>query len=246
MDKIFQIGSFCFRICCKNPIPIPYNFLLFANPQKTEADYTYHLSLEKKFDLPSQRIIAKRPDLLVMENENARVKGQVNFTATGNDNGEIDNTEKGVIEKTVPAGVVVFATVNEINLDDHANTVKALKDYTTATRQVTVFRLIGELKRVQSMENGKAVELTNDHVGEAVTAIEFMAGSSITLGEVTVESKIKFIARAKNILVNGRTDDTSILKATTGEDYRYLGKIEGKYKSELGSFKTNNSTIQKN
>ena len=69
MDKIFQIGSFCFRICCKNPIPIPYNFLLFANPQKTEADYTYHLSLEKKFDLPSQRIIAKRPDLLVMEND---------------------------------------------------------------------------------------------------------------------------------------------------------------------------------
>ena len=69
MDKIFQIGSFCFRICCKNPIPIPYNFLLFANPQKTEADYTYHLSLEKKFDLPSQRIIAKRPDLLVMGND---------------------------------------------------------------------------------------------------------------------------------------------------------------------------------
>lgn len=69
MDKIFQIGSFCFRICCKNPIPIPHNFLLFANPQKTEADYTYHLSLKKKFTLPSQKVIAKRPDLLVMGND---------------------------------------------------------------------------------------------------------------------------------------------------------------------------------
>ena len=183
--------------------------------------------------------------LLVMGSANARVDGGVSYTYTAEntDKGEIDNTEKGVIaQKIENENVVVFATVNEINLDDHENTVKALKDYTTPTRQVTVFRLIGELKRVQSMEDGKEVELTNDHVGEAVTAIEFMAGSSITLGEVTVESGIKFIARAKDVLVKGRTFDTSILKATTEQGYRYLGEIEGMYKSEKGSFKYDNST----
>ena len=183
--------------------------------------------------------------LLVMGNANARVDGEVSYTADDADEGEIDNTAKGVIAKPISGtDVVVFATVNEINLDDHENTVKALKDYTTPTRQVTVFRLIGELKRVQSMENGEAVKLTNAHVGEAVTAIEFMAGSSITLGEVTVESEINFIARAKDVLVNGRTFEASILKATTGVGYRYLGKIEGKYKSEQGNFKENNSKIE--
>ena len=183
--------------------------------------------------------------LLVMGNANARVDGEVSYTADDADEGEIDNTAKGVIAKPISEDkVVVFATINEINLDDHANTVKALKDYTTTTRQVTVFRLIGELRRVQSMENDEAVKLTKAHVGEAVTAIEFMAGSSITLGEVTVESEINFVARAKDVLVNGRTNETSILKATRKQGYRYLGKIEGKYKSELGSFKKNNSTIE--
>ena len=185
--------------------------------------------------------------LLVMGNANARVKGTVTYGAKEADEGEIDNTAKGVIEKTIEGKkVVVFAKVNEINLDDHENTVKALKDYTTPTRQVTVFRLIGELKRVQSMENGETVKLAKAHVGEAVTAIEFMAGSSITLGEVTVESEIKFIARAKDILVNGRTTETSELSAKIEKGYRYLGKIEGKYKSEQGNFKDNNSTIPKN
>ena len=181
--------------------------------------------------------------LLKMMNANAHVDGEVSNTATNSDKGEIDNSVKGVIaEKMTEENVVVFATIDKIDLDDHENTVKALKDYTTPTRQVTVFRLIGELKRVQSMENGKEVELTNDHVGEAVTAIEFMAGSSITLGEVKVKSGIKFIARAKDVLVKGRTFDTSILKATTEQGYRYLGKIEGMYKSEQGSFKYDNST----
>ena len=183
--------------------------------------------------------------LLVMKSANARVDGNVTYTATNADKGEIDNTAKGVIAKAISGtDVVVFATINEINLDDHENTVKALKDYTTPTRQVTVFRLIGELKRVQSMENGKVVMLTNDHVGDAVTAIEFMPGSSITLGEVTVESKIKFIARAKDVLVNGRTAETSKLNAATEQGYRYLGFNEGKYWSEEGNFKANNSTIQ--
>ena len=181
--------------------------------------------------------------LLVMGNANARVDGTVSYTAENADKGEIDNTAKGVIAKNIPEEVVVFATINEINLDDHANTVKALKDYTTSTRKVTVFRLTGELKRVQNMENGEAVKLTNAHVGN-VTAIEFMPGSSITLGEVTVESTINFIARGKEIPVNGRTEGTSILKAETGDEYYYLGQENEKDYSKLGLFKPNNAKIE--
>ena len=183
--------------------------------------------------------------LLVMGNANARVDGTVSYTAENADEGEIDNTAKGVIAEAVPEGVVVFATINEINLDDHANTVKALKDYTTSTRKVTVFRLTGELKRVQNMDDGKTVTLTNGHVGEDVTAIEFMPSSSITLGEVTVESEIKFIARGEKIPVNGRTEGTSILKAEVETGYSYFGKkADGEYYSVEGSFDENNATIQ--
>ena len=185
--------------------------------------------------------------LLVMQNADARVDGTVGFSATGNDNGEIDNTAKGVIAKDIPEEVVVFATINEINLDDHANTVKALKDYTTATRQVSVFRLIGEMKRVQKNEkDGKDINVffRKIHVGENVKAIEFMPSSSITLGEVTVESEIKFIARGEKIPVNGRTEGTSILKAETVNEYYYLGEEDGKDYSKLGSFKRNNAKIE--
>ena len=179
--------------------------------------------------------------LLVMGNANARVDGEVSYTADKADKGEIDNTAKGVIAQEIEdENVVVFATVNEINLDDHANTVKALKDYTTATRQVSVFRLIGEMKRVQKNEkDGKDVNVlfNTAHVGNTVTAIEFMPGSSITLGEVTVESDMKFIARGEKIPVNGRTNEVSILKAQTEEGYSYFGqKTDGEYYSVKGSF----------
>lgn len=187
--------------------------------------------------------------LLVMGNANARVDGEVTYKAEDADEGEIDNTAKGVIAQEIEdENVVVFATVNEINLDDHANTVKALKDYTTATRQVTVFRLTGEMKREQKMEKDGKVEsvlFNKDHVGKAVAAIEFMPGSSITLGEVTVESDLKFIAREKDVPVNGRTKSVSELKAYIEEGFSYLGKEDNLYKSVKGSFDDNNATIEK-
>ena len=184
--------------------------------------------------------------LLVMENANARVDGTIDFTATGNDKGEIDNTAKGVIAKTVPTDVVVFATIKEINLDDHENTVTALKEYTTTTSQVSVFRLIGEMKRVKEMKDDTPVYFKKEHVGENVTAIEFMPGSSITLGDVTVESDMDFVARGEDIPVNGRTTTTSILDVNVKTGYSYFGiKADGKYYSVEGSFDVDNkATIQ--
>ena len=184
--------------------------------------------------------------LLVMENANARVEGTIKFTATGNDDGEIDNTVKGVIATNVPTDVVVFATIKEINLDDHENTVTALKEYTTTTSQVSVFRLIGEMKRVKEMKDDTPVYFKKEHVGENVTAIEFMPGSSITLGDVTVESDMDFVARGEDIPVNGRTTTTSILDVNVKTGYSYFGiKADGKYYSVEGSFDVDNkATIQ--
>ena len=185
--------------------------------------------------------------LLVMGNANARVDGTVSYTATNADKGEIDNTAKGVIAKTISGtDVVVFATVNEINLDDHENTVTALKEYTTTTSQVSVFRLIGEMKRVKEMKDDKPVFFKKEHVGETVTAIEFMPGSSITLGDVTVESDMDFVARGEDIPVNGRTTTTSILDVNVETGYSYFGiKADGKYYSVEGSFDVDNkATIQ--
>lgn len=83
MDKIFQIGSFCFRMVCENEIPIPENFLLFEVSQEMNPEYTYHLFVKEKLDLPDKQIIARRPDLVVIENENgeSRLIGSLGGTS---------------------------------------------------------------------------------------------------------------------------------------------------------------------
>ena len=83
MNKIFQIGAFCFRIICEEDIPIPLNFLLFEVSQDMNPEYTYHVFTNEKFDLSGRRIIARRPDLVVIENENgeSRLIGSLGGTA---------------------------------------------------------------------------------------------------------------------------------------------------------------------
>ena len=178
--------------------------------------------------------------LLVMQNANARVDGTVSYDADDADMGEIDNSKQGVIAKEISDdNVVVFATIDKIDLDDHKNTVIALKKFTNATSQVRVFRLTGDMIRTES-----DCEFNKDHLGNNEVTIEFMAGSSIKLGECTLTSDLKFVARAKDILVNGRTAETSKLAAATENGFRYLGFNNKKYWSEKGNFEHNNSTIQ--
>lgn len=83
MNKIFQIGAFCFRIICEEDIPIPLNFLLFEVSQDMNPEYTYHVFTNEKVDLSGRRIIARRPDLVVIENENgeSRLIGSLGGTA---------------------------------------------------------------------------------------------------------------------------------------------------------------------
>ena len=66
MDRIFQIGSFCFRLIMPGEVTPPENFMLFERPEG-EPTYTYTIELTKEFPRPRGRMIANRRDLAVFE-----------------------------------------------------------------------------------------------------------------------------------------------------------------------------------
>lgn len=66
MDKLFQIGSFCFRLICPEEITPPENFLMFAVPEG-QPEFTYRLQLVDEVSQSVGTVIAVRPDLLVFE-----------------------------------------------------------------------------------------------------------------------------------------------------------------------------------
>lgn len=67
MDKIFQIGIFCFRVICEEEIPVPENFLLFEISGDAAPEYTYHIRIDEVLPQPEGRILARRPDLVVYQ-----------------------------------------------------------------------------------------------------------------------------------------------------------------------------------
>lgn len=66
MDKLFQIGTFCFRLICPDTLSLPPNFLLFEIKQGI-PEYIYQLHIDNTLPLPDGNIIAKRPDLTVFK-----------------------------------------------------------------------------------------------------------------------------------------------------------------------------------
>lgn len=66
MDKIFQIGSFCFRLIAPDEVTPPENFMLFEQPDG-EPSYTYEIKLATEMPRPRGTMIANRRDLVVFE-----------------------------------------------------------------------------------------------------------------------------------------------------------------------------------
>lgn len=64
MDKLFQIGEFCFRLRCPDEIAPPKNFMLFETGDGM-PEYTYDLMISDSFPEIEGDLIARRPDLLV-------------------------------------------------------------------------------------------------------------------------------------------------------------------------------------
>lgn len=69
MNKVFQIGSFCFRMICEKEILIPGNFLLFEVSKDVESVFTYQLRLVESLSVPEGKIFARRPDLTAFQTD---------------------------------------------------------------------------------------------------------------------------------------------------------------------------------
>lgn len=94
MNKLFQIGSFCFRILCGEDLAIPQNFLMFET-ERGIPEYTYHILFTDTLPFSDGNVIARRPDLIVSrtsagENRLLGIKGRTDFYATYS---EISNAE---------------------------------------------------------------------------------------------------------------------------------------------------------
>lgn len=64
MEKIFKIGSFCFKLIYAKEIKIPKNFMLFEVNEGI-PEYTYELSVADNLPMPKGKVIAKRADISI-------------------------------------------------------------------------------------------------------------------------------------------------------------------------------------
>ena len=73
MDSIFQIGDFTFRLCAPKEVAPPKNFMKFRTQEMPgngyQAEYTYIIEVSDCLPKPEGKIIARRPDLAVFQNE---------------------------------------------------------------------------------------------------------------------------------------------------------------------------------
>ena len=128
----------------------------------------------------------------------------VNMTADVN--GEIDNTEKGVIETINNNDVTVFAEFTSLDLST-ANAREAatdkIKGYTSSYK-VEVIRLTGEM----SLGNGSWDDFKKP-TGNSITEIEFAEGSSANMGDGTFETDFNISVSAAGIEWNGNREESS-------------------------------------
>ena len=154
----------------------------------------------------------------------------VNMTAGVN--GEIDNTDKGVIETINNNDVTVFAEFTSLDLST-ANARKAatdkIKGYTSSYR-VEVIRLTGEM----SLGNGSWDDFKKT-TGNSITEIEFAEGSSANMGDGTFETDFNISVSAAGIEWNGNRKESSKFK-TTGTKTRkeYVADESGKKVAKEG------------
>lgn len=90
MDKIFQIGDFVFRLCFPEEAAPPENFMKFEKRPASGAnpvpEYTYFIKVSDCLPQPEGKVIARRPDLTVLQNGEREsrligVKGNPDFYA---------------------------------------------------------------------------------------------------------------------------------------------------------------------
>lgn len=73
MNRVFQIGSFCFRVLLDEGIEPPENFMRFACDSGT-PEYTYEIAVSTAFPQPYGIMAARREDLAIFEDEGLELR----------------------------------------------------------------------------------------------------------------------------------------------------------------------------
>ena len=175
---------------------------------------------------------------LVMKS-GSRVK-TVEMTAGAS--GEIDNTDKGVIETINNNGVTIFAEFTSLDLST-ANAREAatdkIKGYTSSYK-VEVIRLTGAM----SLGNGSWDDF--NMTGNTITDIEFAEGSSLNMGDGTFETNFNISVSAPDIEWNGNRTESSHFNTTgTASKKKYVDTENGKKVAKEGNVVFNNCDSDK-
>ena len=165
---------------------------------------------------------------------------------TSGANGEIDNTDKGVIETISNADVTVFAEFTSLDLST-ANARKAatdkIKGYTSSFN-VEVIRLTGAM----SLGNGNWAIGTefNKVTGNTITEIEFAEGSSLNMGDGTFTTDFDISVSAPDIEWNGNRTKSSHFNLTgTASKKQYVDTENDKKVAKDGNVVFNNCDSDK-
>ena len=157
-------------------------------------------------------------------------------------NGEIDNTDKGVIETINNDEVTVFAEFTSLDLSTEnareAATNK-IKGYTSSYK-VEVIRLTGAM----SLGNGSWNDFKK--TGNTITEIEFAENSSANMGDGTFETDFNISVSAPDIEWNGNRTDSSRFNTTgTASRKQYVDTENGRKVAKSGNVVFNNCDSSK-
>ena len=178
-------------------------------------------------------------DGLIVMGVGSRIEGEI--SASANTEGEIDNTNRGVIvNEPSTQGVEVYAWFNSLNISTEANlkaAEKAFNDY-SGSYKVKVAKLRGELTVGNSdVTFGKG--LTTSTINE----IEFAEGSSLTIGDADFQlpKTMGASVSAKDVKWTGNSDKESTFNFNsnkrTSKLYLVYDKDTKQYSAEKGNIK---------
>lgn len=172
----------------------------------------------------------------------SRITGTVNTDASATNEGEIDNTAKGVIMNEITdSEITVYAVFDGMDLTSAAgveNVENQLKSYTTTTR-VKVARLVDAVK-IGTYKNGgqgnDGLVLSKTNIGGSIEELEFVEGSSLRIADNTFITGYNITVSAEDVEWTGNTEDTSKfdLKGTNDKGL-YLTTQNGQYTATEGN-----------
>lgn len=172
----------------------------------------------------------------------SRITGIVDTDDSATNEGEIDNSARGVIMNEITdSDITVYAVFDGMDLTSAAgveNVENQLKSYTTTTR-VKVARLVGAVK-IGTYKNGgqgnDGLVLSKTNIDGSIEELEFVEGSSLRIADNTFITGYDITVSAENVEWTGNTSNTSKFNLLGEKDKGlYLTTQNGQYKATEGN-----------